>query len=138
MNKVKLCEHPEYARYFKMLDRGFPINNVKRIMLYDGKDPSILDQDPNDLEEVDDDYNDDSSKDENKPITNNSKVNTEDSKENLIRKKEIDGKDKLLIQERKRELINKACYLEDKIRRYELLYQKLQKEIDDLKKEISS
>ena len=40
MNKVKLCEHPEYARYFKMLDRGFPINNVKRIMLYDGKDPS--------------------------------------------------------------------------------------------------
>lgn len=138
MNKVKLCEHPEYARYFKMLDRGFPINNVKRIMLYDGKDPSILDQDPNDLEEVDDDYNDDSSKDENNTITNNSKVNTEDSKENIIRKKEIDGKDKLLIQERKRELINKACYLEDKIRRYELLYQKLQKEIDDLKKEISS
>ena len=58
MNKVKLCEHPEYARYFKMLERGFPINNVKRIMLYDGKDPSILDQDPNDLEEVEDDDND--------------------------------------------------------------------------------
>lgn len=121
-----------------MLDRGFPINNVKRIMLYDGKDPSILDQDPNDLEEVDDDYNDDSSKDENNTITNNSKVNKEDSKEDLIRKKEIDGKDELMTKERKRELINKACYLEDKIRRYELLYQKLQKEIDDLKKESSS
>ena len=138
MNKVKLCEHPEYARYFKMLERGFPINNVKRIMLYDGKDPSILDQDPNDLEEVEDDDNDNSSKKDNITISNNSKVNTEDSTEDSIRKKEMDGKDKLMIKERIQELQNKKYDLEDKIRRYQSQLQEVQKVINDLENEYSS
>ena len=105
MNKVKLCEHPEYARYFKMLERGFPINNVKRIMLYDGKDTSILDQDPNDLEEVEEDDNDNSSKKDNITISNNSKVNTEDSTEDSIRKKEtlFDNSLKSILQEIEKE-----------------------------------
>jgi hypothetical protein len=42
-----LKDDPGYAKYFKMLTMGLPIGAVKNAVLRDGKDPSILDLDPN-------------------------------------------------------------------------------------------
>ena len=42
-----LSEDPEYEKYFKMLKLGLPRASVIQAMERDGKDPSILDLDPN-------------------------------------------------------------------------------------------
>jgi len=42
-----LNQDPELAKYFKMLKMGLPKDAVKNALLRDGKDPSIMDMDPN-------------------------------------------------------------------------------------------
>ena len=42
-----LREDPEYEKYFKMLKMGLPMGAVKNAVQRDGKDPSIMDLDPN-------------------------------------------------------------------------------------------
>jgi len=42
-----LKEDPEYGKYFKMLKMGLPIGAVQNALLRDGKDPSVMDLDPN-------------------------------------------------------------------------------------------
>ena len=42
-----LKDDPGYAKYFKMLTMGLPIGAVKNAVSRDGKDPSIMDLDPN-------------------------------------------------------------------------------------------
>ncbi len=42
-----LNEDPEYEKYFKMLKMGLPVGAVKNALQRDGKDPSIMDLDPN-------------------------------------------------------------------------------------------
>uniref|UniRef100_A0A7S4VZR6 FH2 domain-containing protein n=1 Tax=Ditylum brightwellii TaxID=49249 RepID=A0A7S4VZR6_9STRA len=41
-----LKDDPEYAKYFKMLKMKMPLGAVKQAMVRDGKDPAILDMDP--------------------------------------------------------------------------------------------
>eukprot|EP00978_Attheya_sp_CCMP212_P035606 scaffold155757_cov33-Attheya_sp.AAC.1 len=41
-----LKEDPEYEKYFKMLKMGLPIGAVKNAVVRDGKDPGIMDLDP--------------------------------------------------------------------------------------------
>jgi hypothetical protein len=43
---VPLKEDPEYFKYFKMLKMGLPVGAVKNALTKDGKDPSIMDLDP--------------------------------------------------------------------------------------------
>jgi hypothetical protein len=42
-----LKEDPEYEKYFKMLGMGLPMGAVKNAISRDGKDPAIMDLDPN-------------------------------------------------------------------------------------------
>lgn len=42
-----LKEDPEYEKYFKMLKMGLPMGAVKNAVQRDGKDPSMMDLDPN-------------------------------------------------------------------------------------------
>jgi hypothetical protein len=42
-----LKDDPEYAKYFKMLAMKLPIGAVKNALVRDGKDPNIMDLDPN-------------------------------------------------------------------------------------------
>ena len=42
-----LKEDPEYTKYFKMLSMGLPVDAVKNALARDGKDPTIMDLDPN-------------------------------------------------------------------------------------------
>jgi hypothetical protein len=42
-----LKEDPEFTKYFKMLSMGLPVDAVKNALARDGKDPSIIDLDPN-------------------------------------------------------------------------------------------
>ena len=42
-----LKDDPEYVKYFKMLKMGLPVGAVKNALQRDGKDPSIMDLDPN-------------------------------------------------------------------------------------------
>lgn len=42
-----LKEDPEYDKYFKMLKMGLPMDAVKHALQRDGKDPSVMDLDPN-------------------------------------------------------------------------------------------
>jgi hypothetical protein len=42
-----LKDDPEYTKYFKMLTMGLPIGAVKNAVSRDGKDPSIMDLEPN-------------------------------------------------------------------------------------------
>ena len=44
---VPLKDDPEYVKYFKMLKMGLPVGAVKNALQKDGKDPSIMDLDPN-------------------------------------------------------------------------------------------
>ena len=44
---VPLKDDPEYEKYFKMLKMSLPVGAVKNAMTMDGKDPSIMDLDPN-------------------------------------------------------------------------------------------
>jgi hypothetical protein len=41
-----LKEDPEYEKYFKMLKMGLPLDAVKHSVKRDGKDPAIMDLDP--------------------------------------------------------------------------------------------
>ena len=41
-----LKDDPEYVKYFKMLKMGLPAGAVKNALVRDGKDPSIIDLDP--------------------------------------------------------------------------------------------
>jgi hypothetical protein len=43
---VKLCDHPEYAKYFRMLKMGVPKPAVMIKMKAEGLDPAMLDRDP--------------------------------------------------------------------------------------------
>eukprot|EP00934_Nitzschia_sp_Nitz4_P006014 Nitzschia sp. Nitz4//scaffold124_size66437//25636//38731//NITZ4_006111-RA/size66437-processed-gene-0.6-mRNA-1//1//CDS//3329534552//6004//frame0 len=45
--EVPLKSDPEYEKYFKMLKMGLPMGAVKNALVRDGKDPSIMDLDPN-------------------------------------------------------------------------------------------
>jgi len=45
-NGPPLKEDPEYEKYFKMLKIGLPMGAVKNALVRDGKDPSIMDLDP--------------------------------------------------------------------------------------------
>merc|ERR1712151_833225 len=42
----RLKEDPEYEKYFKMIKMGLPVGAVKNALARDGKDPSIMDLDP--------------------------------------------------------------------------------------------
>jgi hypothetical protein len=42
-----LKDDPEYEKFFKMLKMGLPMGAVKNALTRDGKDPSIMDLDPN-------------------------------------------------------------------------------------------
>ena len=44
--KVKLCQHPMYSKYFKMLKKGLLETAVRRAMMIDGVDANVLDKDP--------------------------------------------------------------------------------------------
>ena len=44
---IPLREDPEYQKYFKMLKMGLPLGAVQNALQRDGKDPSIMDLDPN-------------------------------------------------------------------------------------------
>jgi hypothetical protein len=46
-DEVALKDNPEYAKYFKMLKLGMPKEQVSHAFKRDGKDPKILDLDPN-------------------------------------------------------------------------------------------
>jgi hypothetical protein len=45
-SEVPLKNDPEYEKYFKMLKMGLPVDAVKNALVRDGKDPSIMDLDP--------------------------------------------------------------------------------------------
>ena len=45
-NDPPLKEDPEYVKYFKMLNVGLPMGAVKNALQRDGKDPGIMDLDP--------------------------------------------------------------------------------------------
>lgn len=49
VQKVKACEHPVYAKFFKMLKFGTPKDAVKFKMQAEGANPDILDKDPDEL-----------------------------------------------------------------------------------------
>lgn len=44
---IALKDDPEYAKYFKMEKMGLPRDAVKNALVRDGKDPGIMDLDPN-------------------------------------------------------------------------------------------
>ena len=46
-NDMPLKLNPEFAKYFKMLKMGLPVGAVKNALQRDGKDPTIMDLDPN-------------------------------------------------------------------------------------------
>ena len=50
--KVKLCEHPVYSKYFNMLKKGIPKVGVCHAMRRDKVDESIIDRDPNEEIEI--------------------------------------------------------------------------------------
>ena len=52
VKKVKLCEHPQFAKYFNMLKKGVPLAGVRHAMMRDGVDSSVLDKDPNEEVEI--------------------------------------------------------------------------------------
>ena len=52
VKKVKLCEHPKYAKYFNMLKKGVPLPGVRHAMMRDGIDSNVLDKDPNEEVEL--------------------------------------------------------------------------------------
>merc|ERR1711862_372009 len=45
-NGPPLKEDPDYIKYFKMLKMGLPIGAVKNALVRDGKDPAVMDLDP--------------------------------------------------------------------------------------------
>lgn len=95
---VKLCEHPKYTRYFKMLNRGMEKITVQRIMLYDGLDPSILDQDPNDLEEVEEEKESNSLQKEENHHLYIKELNKEDPNKNTANSEENGQNSELMIE----------------------------------------
>lgn len=53
--KVKVQDHPKYAKYFKMLKVGLPRDSVKAKMRQEGVNPDMLDKDPDELIPEDED-----------------------------------------------------------------------------------
>jgi hypothetical protein len=45
-NEILFKDDPEYVKYFKMLKMGLPVGAVKNALVRDGKDPAIMDLDP--------------------------------------------------------------------------------------------
>ena len=45
--EIPLKDDPEYSKYFKMLKMGLPMGAVKNALGRDGKDPSVMELDPN-------------------------------------------------------------------------------------------
>ena len=58
VKKVKLCEHPKYSKYFNMLKKGLPETSVRHAMMRDGIDSSVLDKDPNEEVELEEEKKD--------------------------------------------------------------------------------
>ena len=46
---VKACEHPRYAKFFKMLKVGMPLMAVRAKVELEGLDGSVVEKDPNEL-----------------------------------------------------------------------------------------
>ena len=80
VKKVKLCEHPKYSKYFTMLKRGLPETSVRHSMMRDGVDSSILDKDPNEEIEVE----------EEKAKETDTTENHEDSNEDSEEEEEVE------------------------------------------------
>ena len=68
VKKVKLCEHPKYAKYFNMLKKGLPETSVRHAMMRDGVDSSILDKDPNEEVELEEEAKSEGTKSEVKKV----------------------------------------------------------------------
>ncbi|KAM7453519.1 hypothetical protein BLSTO_05733, partial [Blastocystis sp. subtype 1] len=68
MKKVKLCEHPKYSKYFNMLKKGLPETSVRHAMMRDGVDASILDKDPNEEVELEEEAKSEGTKSEVKKV----------------------------------------------------------------------
>ena len=47
--KVAVSEHPQYAKYFRMLQVGLPKNAIKAKMVQEGKNPDFLDKAPREM-----------------------------------------------------------------------------------------
>lgn len=45
--QLTIQDDPQYKQYFDMLKVGVPTDEIKQTMTIEGKDPSIIDQDPN-------------------------------------------------------------------------------------------
>ncbi|KAM7452844.1 hypothetical protein BLSTO_06416 [Blastocystis sp. subtype 1] len=58
VKRVKLCEHPKYSKYFNMLKKGLPETSVRHAMMRDGIDSSVLDKDPNEEVELEEEKKD--------------------------------------------------------------------------------
>ena len=58
VKKVKLCEHPKYSKYFNMLKKGLPETAVRHAMMRDKVDASVLDNDPNEEVELEEEKKD--------------------------------------------------------------------------------
>jgi hypothetical protein len=54
VQKVPAAEHPLYAKFFKMLKIGIPLEVVKAKMVLENADPAVLDKDPAELIPLDD------------------------------------------------------------------------------------
>ena len=68
VKKVKLCDHPKYAKYFNMLKKGLPETAVRHAMMRDGVDASVLDKDPNEEVEFEEEKKIEVKKDEVKKV----------------------------------------------------------------------
>ena len=55
-HKVALKDAPEYKQFFVMRERGLSLVLIKRFMIKNDKDPSIIDRDPQSLIEVEVDF----------------------------------------------------------------------------------
>jgi hypothetical protein len=82
---VKVSEHPEYIKYFKMIKVGLPLTIVKAKMAQEGLDGSYLDKDPNELIPLKDEK-------EEKKENSISKPNKSPIKKESIRKKKLHWK----------------------------------------------
>ena len=48
-SKVAISEHPQYAKYFRMLQVGLPKDAIKAKMVQEGKKPDFLDKEPGEM-----------------------------------------------------------------------------------------
>ena len=68
VKKVKLCDHPKYSKYFNMLKKGVPLPGVRHAMMRDKMDASVLDRDPNEEVELEEEVKEEEEKEEVKKV----------------------------------------------------------------------